>query len=311
MKPCDAVLLIGFGGPENEAEIIPFLESVLKGRAVPRERFEEVAGHYRRMGGKSPYNELTLRQRDALQVYLKEQGIFLPVYVGMRTWRPWIKDVVREMFDRGIRRPLGIILAPHRCEASFERYLKCVEDAVIENKLSGFDIDYAGPWFDHPLFIEAIAERMRETLGKSEPLKSSETLFLFSAHSIPQSMADLSRYAAEIIETSRKVMLSFPDYRWEVVYQSRSGNPRDTWLGPDIGDRIRRLAENGVKTAMAVPAGFLCDHVEVLYDLDCEARDIADRCGIHFIRVPTVMDHPRFIAMLGDWVREKIGVSLL
>src|SRR3989338_4687676 len=240
----DAVLLIGFGGPENEAEIIPFLESVLKGRPVPQERFEEVAGHYRHMGGKSPYNELTFRQRDALQVYLKEQGIFLPVYAGMRTWRPWMKDVVREMFDRGIRRPLGIVLAPHRCEASFERYLKCVEDAVTENKLSGFDIDYAGPWHEHPLFIEAVAGRIRETLGKSEPLKPAETLFLFTAHSIPQSMADLSRYPSEITDTSRRVMELFPDFRWKVVYQSRSGNPRDSWLGPDIGERIAQLAED-------------------------------------------------------------------
>ena len=295
----DAVLLIAFGGPESPEEIRPFLERVTAGRGIPAARLEAVARHYELIGGRSPLNELTRAQRDALALRLARDGAAVPVYVGMRNWRPFLGETLRELAAAGCRRVLGIILSAFRTEASWERYIADVEAAREALEAGAPAVDYAGPWSGHPRFIEAVADRVAATAETIPPAHRNAPM-VFTAHSIPRAMADGSPYARQFRDASESVARRLGRAGWSLAYQSRSGNPRDPWLGPDVGDRIEELAAAGEKAVIAVPIGFVCDHVEVLYDLDVEARQRARELGIHLYRAPAVNDHPLFIEMLAD-----------
>jgi len=299
----DAVLLIAFGGPTAPREIRPFLEIVTRGRGVPPERLEEVARHYERMpGSRSPLGALTLAQARALERELARSGMPLPVFVGMRNWHPFLHETLADMTARGLKRALGIILSPLRTEASWERYQQDVADARA--KVGGApEVTFARAWYDHPRFIEAVADRARASLAEIPPAVRVRSPLVFTAHSVPVAMADASPYVADLTAAARAVAERLGHQRWSLAYQSRSGSPRDPWLEPDIGDVLKRLAANGERQVVVVPIGFVCDHVELLYDLDVEAHAIASAHGLALHRAAAVNDHPEFVAMLADLVR--------
>ncbi|HVN29021.1 MAG TPA: ferrochelatase [Candidatus Binataceae bacterium] len=299
----DAVLLIGFGGPTRREEIRPFLDNVLRGRPVPKERYEEVVHHYEAMGGRSPYNDHAMRQAEALRARLLRDEIDIPVVVGMRNWPPMILDAMRELRNRRASRVLGFVLAAHRCEASWDRYQSAVEAARAEIGPSAPAIDYPQPWHTHPKFIEAAAARVSETLAQLDQNEAKAAELIFTAHSIPVAMDAASGYAAQIRESAAAVASKLNRDSWQLAFQSRSGAPRDAWLEPEIGAVIRKLEK---RTAIVMPIGFLCDHIEVLYDLDVEAAKIACECGVKMIRAGTVGDHPAFIDMIAEIVREHL-----
>lgn len=305
--PFDAVLLIAFGGPEKPEDIRPFLANVTRGRPIPPERLEEVGHHYERIGGRSPLNELTFRQADALRARLRADGVRLPVYVGMRNWTPYLDETLGRMAADGVRAALGLILSAHRTEASWERYQHDVAAARARVGPAAPAVRYAPEWFDRPGFIEAMADRARAAFGALPPAARAATPLVFTAHSVPVAMAEASPYVAQLTESARLVAARLGHARWSAAYQSRSGRPEDAWLEPDIGDELRRLAAAGARDVVVAPIGFVCDHVEVLYDLDVEARQVAAACGLGFHRATTVTDHPAFIGMLAELVKEPLS----
>jgi len=308
-QPPDAVLLIAFGGPEKPEDIRPFLANVTRGRPIPPARIEEVAHHYELLGGRSPISELTLRQADALRARLHAERLTLPVYVGMRNWTPYLHDTVAAMAADGVRSALGLILSAHQTEASWDRYQQNVAEARARVGRAAPEVRYAPAWFDQPGFIAAMADRVRAAFDEIPSAARAAAPLVFTAHSVPVSMAEGSPYVAQFTESSRLVAARLGHRPWSVAYQSRSGRPEDPWLEPDVGDEIRRLATAGARHLVVAPIGFVCDHVEVLYDLDVEAREIAAGCGVALHRATTVSDHPAFIAMLADLVRVELGAA--
>jgi protoporphyrin/coproporphyrin ferrochelatase len=301
---CDSVLMVGFGGPTRADEVRPFLDNVLRGRPVPRERYEAVVHHYEALGGASPYNELTMRQADALRAELSKKNIGAPVAVGMRNWKPYVADSLRSLAENGARHVLAFMLAPHRSEASWDRYHQTVRDAQAALGESAPEVEYPEPWHDHPLFIKAVASRTREALARLDASERSRASIIFTAHSIPVAMAEASQYVEQLTASARMVADDLNVGAWQFAYQSRSGNPRDRWLEPDVDETIRNLESD---VAVVVPIGFLCDHVEVLYDLDIAAVQTAREIGIRIERAPTVGDHPLFIEMMASIVRGHVS----
>jgi ferrochelatase len=303
MTGVDSVLLIAFGGPEKPEDIKPFLEIVSAGRRIPPERLEEVARHYEAIGGRSPLNGLTMRQAEGLRLALRKEGIATPVHVGMRNWHPFLHETLAEMRDRGHRRALGIILSSFQTEASWERYVADVAAAREKAGAGAPEVAYAPPWAEHPRFIDAMVARAADALGQVPASKRAEALLVFTAHSVPVAMASGSPYARQLEAAAILIAGRLGHARWQLAYQSRSGSPRDPWLEPDVCDAIRGVKGQGIEDIVVVPIGFVCDHVEVLYDLDIEAHAVAADAGLRFHRAQAANDHPAFIAMLADLVR--------
>jgi ferrochelatase len=297
----DAVLLIAFGGPTRPEDVRPFLANVARGRAIPPARLEEVAHHYDAIGGRSPLNEITFRQAERLAGSLAAAGLPLPVHVGMRNWAPYIGDTLARMAAAGVRRAVGVILSPHGCEASRERY---VEEVDAARAALGARVRWVAAWHTHPLFLTAVADATVAALVTLPAARRAAAPLVFTAHSIPVAMASRSGYAAEIAASARGVAERLGRDAWQVAYQSRSGSPREPWLEPDVNDALRVLREGGAGDVVIVPVGFVCDHVEVLYDLDVEARATAGRLGLGFARASAVNDHPVFVRMLTEVVAE-------
>jgi ferrochelatase len=304
-----AVLLIAFGGPTKPDEIRPFLQNVARGRRIPPERLEDVAHHYEQMpGGRSPLNDLTFMQARSLQAMLAGVNLKLPVFVGMRNWKPYLDQTLRTMAERGIESALGIILSALRTEASWERYMNDVAEARARTP-GAPTVAFAPPFFDHPLFVEAVADRARAALDRVPASDRAATPLVFTAHSVPTAMADGSPYVADLTAAAAAVARRLDHGPWRLSYQSRSGSPRDPWLEPDVNDVLKDLGSRGERHVVVVPIGFVCDHVEVLYDLDVEAAATARAAGLTLHRATAVNDHPRFIAVLADLVQRHLEVS--
>jgi len=300
----DSVLLIGFGGPTEPSEVRPFLEIVTRGRRIPAERLEEVAHHYQQMpGGRSPLSELTRAQATALESLLRAEEIPLPVFVGQRNWHPFLHETLAEMAAKGHRRSLGIILSPFRTEASWDRYMTDVAEARARTPGCP-EVLFAPAWGLHPLFIAAVTDRAEAALAEVPEDDRRWTPMVFTAHSVPVAMAEASPYVADFEQAAHAVIERLDHPRLTLAYQSRSGSPRDPWLGPDITDVVRSLAADGEKHTVIVPIGFVGDHVEILYDLDIEACGIAREHGMAVQRARALNDHPEFIAMLAHLVRD-------
>ena len=307
MSSIDSVLLIAFGGPTSPHEIRPFLEIVARGRGIQAERLEEVAHHYEQMpGGRSPLAELTFAQARGLQHALAQAGPPLPVFVGMRNWHPFLHETLAEMVGKGARQALAVILSPLRTEASWDRYMRDVAEARAR-VTDAPEVGFAPAWFENPRFVAAVADRASAALREVPPEARAWTPLVFTAHSVPTAMANVSPYVSDLTAAARAVVRRLGHPRWSLAYQSRSGSPRQPWLEPDIGDVLRRLAADGERHAVVVPIGFVCDHVEVLYDLDVEARRVAAGAGLELHRAAAVNDHPEFVAMLADLVRGAHG----
>lgn len=300
----DAVLLIAFGGPEKMEDVRPFLANVLKGRPVPPQRLAEVIHHYELFDGHSPLNEITFRQARALQALLEREGPRLPVYVGMRNWHPYFSETLMQMARDGVSHALGFILSAQQSEAGWDRY---TENVVLARKQVGTHapvIEYIPGWHAHPLFIAAVADLTQQALAQLPSEQRAETPVVFTAHSVPVAMPGTSAYVQQIGEGAQRVAEKLRHLRWSVAYQSRSGDPRTPWLEPNIGVVLSQLAIEGAREVVVVPIGFVCDHIEVLYDLDIEAQQIATAHGLKLIRAGTVNDHPTFIRMMADIVRK-------
>lgn len=303
----DAVLLIAYGAPERPEDVRPYLAGILRGRRVPPERLEEVAHHYDIFGGRSPLNELTRRQASALERTLAARSLPLPVHVGMRNWSPYLHETLDAMRDEGVRRAVGIVMAPHRSYASWEQYRENVAEARARVGEGAPAVDYVGPWHLHPGFIGAQADRVDAVLRAMPAGDREAAALLFTAHSIPAAMGGRSDYPGQVTASASVVAARLGRARWQVAYQSRSGDPREPWLEPDVNDVLRDLAAHRASAAVLVPIGFVSDHVEVLYDLDTEARATAAGLGLAYHRAGTVMDHPAFIGMLADLVVSQAG----
>lgn len=301
----EALLLMGFGGPERPEEVPSFIASVLEGRPVPPERVEKVIGNYRLIGGRSPYNELTFRQAEALRRLLAREGPQLAVYLGMRHAPPFLVDTLREMAASGITHALGIILAPQQGEATWGRYEaalnKAQDQLASEQGSRGPVIDFCDPWYNHPLFIEAAVDQLNWTLNKIPAERRFSARLLFTAHSVP--ILSAHPYVGQLRETAGAIAAKVGRTEWDLVYQSRSGNPRDPWLEPDVCEAVERCGKAGAGDVVIVPISFICDNAEVLFDLDYTARRLAEARGFGFYRAPTVSNHPSFIRMLADVVR--------
>lgn len=301
-----AVLLIGFGGPTSMAEVRPFLASVLQGVKVPEERVEEVYRHYEAFNGVSPYNEVTFRQQKALAAELESRGAKLPVLVGFRHAAPRFQDVFSELKKKNVRKVIGFVLSPFRTYASFEKYRENLLEARRESGGKGIEIVYTSPFHSHALFIDAQARRVERAISTIPRSEWPRSYFIFSAHSVPVPMSDKSGYSSQFFASASLVAGRFGFSAWMAAYQSRSGGPREPWLAPDVKDVIRAIDKSQFKNAVLIPVGFLCDHVEVLYDLDKEARETAELKGLRYCRASTVNDEPEFIRMMADQVLEAV-----
>ena len=299
--PYDAILLVSFGGPECADDVIPFLENVLRGRNVPRERMLEVAEHYYHFGGRSPIND----QCRALIAALREQ-VRVPIYWGNRNWHPLLPDTVRQMAADGVRRALAIATSAYSSYSGCRQYIENIAGARAVAGETAPVIDKLPPFWDHSGFVEANADRVSDALERIPQERRAEARLVFTAHSIPLAMASNCRYEEQLVETAERVSARAGHGEWDLVWQSRSGPPSQPWLEPDILDHLASLAADGVKDVVVSPIGFISDHMEVLYDLDHEAAMLASRLGLNFVRAGTAGTHPAVIAMLAELIESPV-----
>ncbi len=303
LQPFDAVLLVGFGGPQSRDDIRPFLANVLRGRRIPQERLDDVVHHYEMFDGVSPLTAITMRQADGLRQRLATRGV--PVFVGMRNWHPYLEDTFIEMAGAGVRRVLAVPLAAHHSYSSCGQYKQNVAHARFTARESGHDapeVTYVPGWHTHPGFIDAVARHVSEALEQLPADVRDTARVVFTAHSIPVTMANESRYEVELNESAELVAGRLDRRDWALVFQSRSGRPHDPWLGPDICDYLRSQGNHGLRAVVVSPIGFVADHIEVLYDLDYEAAEVCRDVGIEMRRAASVNDDPAFLDTLTEVV---------
>jgi ferrochelatase len=304
----DAILIVSFGGPEGPGDVIPFLENVLRGKNVPRERMLEVAEHYQHFGGVSPINQQCRALISALKDVLGEHGPQLPIYWGNRNWHPMLADTLRQMRDDGIKHALAFMTSAFSSYSGCRQYRENVTQAQAEVGEGAPKIDKLRTFFNHPGFIDTMKERVRAALDQTPAGRQAKatTQIVFTAHSIPLAMASGCAYEAQLQESCRLVAEAFPEQSWRLVYQSRSGSPTQPWLEPDVCDQLRKLHEQGEVTDVVIsPIGFISDHMEVLFDLDTEARNVCAELGLNIIRAGTVGTHPGFIDMIRKLIVER------
>lgn len=302
----DAILIVSFGGPESREDVIPFLENVLRGRNVPRERMLAVAEHYYHFEGKSPINQQTRELIAALKRELEQHGPNLPVYWGNRNWHPMLADTLRQMKQDGIRRALAFVTSAYSSYSGCRQYREDIARAQSEIGDGAPEIDKIRAFFNHPEFIDATEDRLREALSELPANVKENVQVVYVAHSIPLSMATTSDYVQQLQEVRRLVSGRLGSSNNALVYQSRSGAPGQPWLEPDILDYIREVKQKNLATAVVVaPISFISDHMEVLYDLDIEARQLCDSLSLPTTRAKTAGVHPKFIAMIRELILER------
>jgi ferrochelatase len=307
----DAILVVSFGGPEGPDDVMPFLENVLRGKNVPRERMLEVAHHYERFGGVSPLNAQNRLLIAALERELAEHGPRLPVYFGNRNWHPLLPDTLRKMAQDGIRRALAFFTSAYSSYSGCRQYLENIEDARRQVGPAAPAIDRLRAFYNHPGFVDPMIEQVRKALNEIPAERRAAAPIVYTAHSIPLAMARGCRYEAQLTECARLVSRGLGCDRWKLAYQSRSGPPSQPWLEPDICDYLRELrASGGTRDVVIAPIGFLSDHVEILYDLDTEAKALCQELGLNMVRASTVGNHPDFVRMVRELVLERMDPSI-
>jgi len=298
----DALLLVSFGGPEGMDDVIPFLENVLRGRNVPRERMLSVAKHYELFGGVSPINQQNRDLIAALEKEFERAGLQLPIYWGNRNWHPLLPDTLRQMAADGIKNALAFVTSAYSSYSSCRQYLQNISDAQAAVGPDAPRVEKLRVFYKHPLFIEANVDQIRAVLDQVE-----DPHLVCTAHSIPESMAVNCDYASQLGQTAALIARELPIEKWHLVYQSRSGSPMQPWLGPDVSEHLRMLGAEGVTDVVVAPIGFVSDHTEVVYDLDVEARRVADEIGMKMVRAATAGTHPSFVRMIRELVIERIN----
>lgn len=304
----DAILVVSFGGPEGPDDVLPFLENVLRGKNVPRERMLEVAEHYQHFDGKSPINDQNRRLIAALEAELSAHGPELPIYWGNRNWHPLLPNTLRQMRDDGVKRALAFFTSAYSSYSGCRQYREDIGRAQSEVGDGAPEVDKIRVFFNHPGFIEPQIDEVRRHLEQIDADRRSSAMLMFTAHSIPLGMAENCRYEAQLQEACRLVAEGVGHEPWALVYQSRSGPPSQPWLEPDVCDAIEQLHAAGqLKDLVLMPIGFISDHMEVLFDLDTEATELCEKLGIRIQRGATVGTHPRFIAMIRELITERIS----
>jgi protoporphyrin/coproporphyrin ferrochelatase len=305
-EPYQALLVLSFGGPEGPDDVMPFLASVLRGRNVPEARMREVAAHYLHFSGVSPINGQNRALVAALQQELTAHSLELPVYWGNRNWHPLLSATLRTMVGAGVRRALVFATAAYGSYSGCRQYADDLRRAQMEVGADAPSLDLLPLFFDHPRFVTANVERLRATLLALPEAERASVPLVFTAHSIPLSMANASPYEQQLRATCARIAAAFSRSDWTLVYQSRSGPPSQPWLEPDIGAHLRALHSQGQRRVVVAPIGFVSDHMEVVYDLDTEAQHLARELGLELLRAGTVGTHPAFVSM----VREQVQAAL-
>jgi len=302
----DAILLVSFGGPEGLDDVIPFLENVLRGRNVPRERMLQVAKNYELFGGVSPINGQNRQLIAALKKELETKGPNLPIYFGNRNWHPLLADTLGKMRDDGIQNALAFVTSAYSSYSSCRQYLENIAEArrVVGERTS--NVEKIRAFYNHPLFIQVNVENVRAALQKIPAARRTGAYLIFTAHSIPMSMAKNCDYEAQLAETSRLIAEAMSMKQWRLVFQSRSGSPAQPWLGPDISDYLRGMRAAGVTDVVVAPIGFVSDHMEIIYDLDTKAMAHCRELGLNMVRAATAGTHPLFLEMVRELIMERI-----
>ncbi|MBC7795904.1 MAG: ferrochelatase [Pyrinomonadaceae bacterium] len=294
----EAILFVSFGAPEKHSDVMPFLRNVVKGRGVPDERLLEVAENYELFGGKSPLTEQNREIIEKLKASLAENGVDLPVYFGNRNWNPFLSEAMSEMKRDNVKNAVAFVTSAYSSYSGCRQYREDVEKAKLEADFTELET-YKLPVFYHkPLFIEANAEHLQNELDKIPSERRKDAQVIFTAHSIPLSMSANCNYLEQLTETCRRVAETVGHENYQLAFQSRSGSPQVPWLEPDVNDALREL-EN-VQDVVIHPIGFLSDHIEVMYDLDTQAKATAHDLNMNFYRVKTVGTNPKFIKVITD-----------
>lgn len=310
----DALLVLSFGGPEGHDDVLPFLRNVTRGRGIPEARLAAVAEHYHHFRGVSPINEQNRALIAAVAKEFTTHGIDLPVYWGNRNWKPYVADAVRQMRDDGIERAFVFATSATSSFSGCRQYRNDLAGAALDG---GPELVKLRHYFDHPGFVTANVDGVRSALGALPAQFRDEARLVFTAHSIPVAMNDASGpradglYARQHRETARLVsaLVRGPGAEFDLVWQSRSGPPQMAWLEPDINRHLETLAGRGVQAVVISPVGFVSDHIEVLWDLDTEARDTASRLHMQLARAATAGTHPGFVAMIRELVQERLDAA--
>lgn len=311
MSNYDAILVVSFGGPEGRDEVMPFLENVLRGRRVPRERMLAVAEHYNAFDGISPINAQNRALIGALETELKAHGHNLPIYWGNRNWHPLLPDTMEKMKADGVKRALAFVTSAYSSYSNCRQYRENIADAQNTVGEGAPEIDKIRVFFNHPGFLETMTNRVQTALSQIPEDRRNAAPLIFTAHSIPHAMAAGCAYEAQLQETARIISQAVGRNRWIVTYQSRSGPPQQPWLEPDICDYIRQLHhEKSPQDLVVIPIGFISDHMEVQYDLDTEAKQVCDDLGINMVRAGTAGTHPRFITMIRELIEERLTAAI-
>jgi len=304
----DAFLLVSFGGPEGMNDVMPFLQNVLRGKNVPGERVIAVAHHYELFGGVSPINAENRKLIAALRPIIELDGPKLPIYWGNRNWHPLLADTIKQMAADGIKRAIAFVTAAYSSYSSCRQYLEDIDNACLMIGAKAPQIDKIRPFYNHPNFIIANAEQLLIAQGNMPAERQRAALIIFTAHSIPLSMADGCRYAEQLQETCKLIMtaakLSNP---WQISYQSRSGSPKQPWLEPDLNKTIETLPQNNVKDVIIAPVGFISEHMEILYDLDVQTKQLCEELNIGYNRAKTAGSRPQFVSMIKLLVDEQLA----
>jgi ferrochelatase len=307
----DAVLFVSFGGPEGPDDVIPFLENVLRGRNVPPERLQAVARHYELFDGISPINEQNRALMMALSDLLEAEGPNLPIYWGNRNWHPMLRDAVQLMADDGVKRALAFVTSAYSSYSGCRQYLENIEAARAAVGPAAPVIDKIRQYYNHPGFIGPNIAQVAAALEEIRPTKRADAQLVFTAHSIPVAMAAGSKYQSQLEDAAWLVAEGVGHANWRLAFQSRSGPPTQPWLEPDISDYLREIAAAGATDVVVSPIGFISDHLEVVYDLDMEARQVADSLGLNFVRAATAGTHPDFVRMIRELIIERIDGSFV
>jgi len=305
MESFDAVVVVSFGGPQGMDDVLPFLDNVLRGRNVPEERKREVAGHYASFDGVSPINAQNRAFVGCLGDALHARGFDLPVYLGNRNWHPYLADTVRSMQRDGVRRALAFVTSAFGSYSGCRQYTEDIVRARAEVGDGAPEVSRLRAFFNHPSFVEACGDRVREAFGRI-PESEGPARLVFTAHSIPLGMAAGSPYVERLRETCRLTAERVGRVPWDLAWQSRSGPPSQPWLEPDVGAHLETLHAQGVRSVVLMPIGFLSDHLEVVFDLDTELQSHARRIGVHVERAETVGTHATFVSMVVDLVEERL-----
>ena len=305
-QPFDALLVVSFGGPNGPDDVMPFLENVLRGKNVPRERMLEVSEHYQHFGGASPINAQNLALIEAVKTDLADKGIDLPVYWGNRNWHPMFADTLEQMKKDGIKKSLAFFTSIFSCYSGCRQYRENIIEAQEQVGPDAPEVHKLRMAFNHPLYIAASADRVQTALDQIPEQRRSAARVVFTAHSIPLSMAENCKYETQLTEASRLIMETIGGNPWDLVYQSRSGPPQQPWLDPDICDHIQVLHDQGgTEDIVIMPVGFVSDHMEVMFDLDTEAMDVCKELSINMVRAGSVGVHPQFVSMISELILER------